>query len=119
MTNDSVAALAGPQVALTPKTQPLTTERIQTLEPLVTSLALNAGLDPEHWLLSFVEELLNRARTSGTISFESVERLLQNRKDDFLRDFLTARRMYRTYPRLFPEFANSTAKQQCHKAGMT
>ena len=37
------------------------------------------------------------------MTFERVERMLQRRKDDFLRDFLTARRMYRTYPGLFPE----------------
>ena len=51
----------------------------------------------------FVEDLISQLRTSGGITFEVAERLLQQRKDDFLRDFLIARRMYRTYPRLFPE----------------
>ncbi len=51
----------------------------------------------------FVEDLTSQLRTSGGITFEVAERLLQQRKDDFLRDFLIARRMYRAYPRLFPE----------------
>ncbi len=67
-----------------------------------------SGLDPEHWLSAFVDELLVLARASGGLTFESVERLLQQRKDDFLRDFLTARRMYRAYPRLFPEIADES-----------
>jgi hypothetical protein len=66
------------------------------------------GLDPEHWLHAFVDELLARARASGGVTFESAERLLQQRKDEYLRDFLIARRMYRTYPQLFPEIADVT-----------
>jgi hypothetical protein len=79
-------------------------------QPPVTAFTAPAGLDldPEHWLHAFVDELLARGRTSGGITFESVERLLQQRKDEFLRDFLTARRMYRTYPHLFPEIADET-----------
>jgi hypothetical protein len=67
------------------------------------SFATRAGLESEHWLPMFVEDLLAQLRASGAITFEMVERLLQQRKDDFLRDFLIARRMYRTYPKLFPE----------------
>jgi hypothetical protein len=74
--------------------------------PVVTSFPALAGLDGEHWLHAFVDELLVQARTSGGITFESAERLLQQRKDEFLRDFLTARRMYRAYPQLFPEIAD-------------
>jgi hypothetical protein len=67
------------------------------------AIASQAGLEPEHWLLTFVNDLMAQLATSGGISFEVAERLLQQRKDEFLRDFLIARRMYRTYPRLFPE----------------
>jgi hypothetical protein len=66
-------------------------------------IAAQAGLEPEHWLLTFVKDLMAQLGTSGGINFEVAERLLQQRKDEFLRDFLIARRMYRTYPRLFPE----------------
>jgi hypothetical protein len=76
--------------------------------PVVTSFAAGAGLDSEHWLSAFVNELLAQTRTSGGITFESAERLLQQRKDEFLRDFLIARRMYRAYPRMFPEIADET-----------
>jgi len=74
--------------------------------PMPVSFSGGAGLDPEHWLSAFVDELLVQARSTGGITFEGVERLLQHRKDEFLRDFLTARRMYRAYPRLFPEITN-------------
>jgi hypothetical protein len=66
-------------------------------------IAVPAGLDPEHWLSMFVNDLVSQLRISGGINFEVAERLLQQRKDDFLRNFLIARRMYRTYPQLFPE----------------
>jgi hypothetical protein len=76
-------------------------------EPMPQTSA-SIGLDPEHWLHAFVDELLARARASGGITFENAERLLQQRKDEYLRDFLTARRMYRAYPQLFPEIADET-----------
>jgi hypothetical protein len=75
---------------------------------VATAFTAQAGLDPEHWLHAFVDELLAQARSSSGITFESAERLLQQRKDEFLRDFLTARRMYRAYPNLFPEIADET-----------
>jgi hypothetical protein len=74
--------------------------------------ASQAGIEPEHWLPMFVEDLISQLRTSGGITFEVAERLLQQRKDDFLRDFLVARRMYRTYPQLFPEIRGEIGPQQ-------
>jgi hypothetical protein len=78
-------------------------EHIPTGMEAMTAFAAQAGLEPEHWLSMFVHDLTSQLRTSGGISFELAERLLQQRKDDFLRDFLIARKMYRTYPHLFPE----------------
>ena len=69
----------------------------------MAAFAVQSGLEPEHWLPMFVNDLVSQIRTSGGVTFEVAERLLQQRKDDFLRDFLIARKMYRTYPRLFPE----------------
>jgi hypothetical protein len=60
-----------------------------------------AGLNSEHWLLPFMEELLAQLRTSGEIHFETVQLLLQQHEQVFLKDLETARRMYRTYPHLF------------------
>ncbi len=61
-----------------------------------------AGLDSDHWLLAFLEELLAQFRGSGEISFEAVQRLLRQHEQVFLKDLEIARRMYRTYPGLFP-----------------
>ena len=66
-----------------------------------------AGLDSEHWLLPFLEELLAQFRGSGEISFQAVQRLLQQHEQAFLKDLETARRMYRTYPHLFQEHPSS------------
>jgi hypothetical protein len=93
---ESAPGLADLQGALQSEFQPVT----PTTSPI--------GLDPEHWLHAFVDELLARARVSGGVTFESAERLLQQRKDEYLRDFLIARKMYRTYPQLFPEIVDAT-----------
>jgi hypothetical protein len=66
----------------------------------------SAGVDAEHWLLAFLEELLARFRASDEISFEDTQRLLRQHEQAFLKDLETARRMYRTYPHLFPEEAS-------------
>jgi hypothetical protein len=97
------------QNALKIESQPVTVTPIRSPEHTsiemqsLASFSARAGLEPEHWLSMFVEDLTAQLRASGGITFEVAERLLQQRKDDFLRDFLVARRMYRTYPRLFPE----------------
>ncbi|HTW67704.1 MAG TPA: hypothetical protein VME17_23970 [Bryobacteraceae bacterium] len=111
-TGESAAGtgLSDLQSALRTGTQPVAVvkETLTSPPPPTISFAASAGLDGEHWLSVLVDELLAQARTSGGITFERVERMLQQRKDEFLRDFLTARRMYRTYPRLFPEIADET-----------
>jgi hypothetical protein len=87
-------------------------ENIRTGVQAMASFAAQAGLEPEHWFPMFVNDLVSQIRTSGGISFETAERFLQQRKDDFLRDFLIARRMYRTYPQLFPELQAETGPPQ-------
>ena len=106
---DTGGGLAELQGALQTETQPVTpttaksSEHIPTGTQAMAAFAVQSGLEPEHWLPMFVNDLTSQLRTSGGVSFEVAERLLQQRKDDFLRDFLVARRMYRTYPHLFPE----------------
>jgi hypothetical protein len=56
----------------------------------------------EHWLQSLIDELLAYSRAPIDVSFETVERLVQQHKQAFLKDLETARRMYRVYPHLFP-----------------
>jgi hypothetical protein len=106
---DTGGGLAELQGALQTETQPVTATpaspsvHMPTGVQAMTAFATQAGLEPEHWLPMFVNDLIAQLRTPGGITFEVAERLLQQRKDDFLRDFLIARRMYRTYPQLFPE----------------
>ena len=101
--------LAGLQEALQVETQPVTPvsrnapEHLPVGTQAMANFATQTGLEPDHWLSMFVQDLTSQLRASGSITFEVAERLLQQRKDDFLRDFLIARRMYRTYPHLFPE----------------
>lgn len=103
----SGGGLAELQGALQTEAQPVTTTRAKPSENItgvnMAALAVQAGLEQEHWLPMFVNDLISQLRSPGGVSFEVAERLLQQRKDEFLRDFLIARRMYRTYPRLFPE----------------
>jgi hypothetical protein len=109
---DTAGGLAELQGALQTETQPVTpapvnpSDHIPSGMEAMTAFAAQAGLELEHWLPMFVNDLNSQVRTSGGITFELAERLLQQRKDDFLRDFLIARRMYRTYPHLFPEIQN-------------
>ena len=106
---DSSGGLAELHGALQTEMQPANptpanpSENMPTGVHAMAAIATQAGLEPEHWLPMFVNDLFSQLGTSGGITFEVAERLLQQRKDDFLRDFLIARRMYRTYPRLFPE----------------
>jgi hypothetical protein len=101
--------LAELQGVLQTESQPVTPSNLNPSENMPTGthvmadFAAQAGLEPEHWLPMFVNDLTSQTRSSGGVTFEVAERLLQQRKDDFLRDFLIARRMYRTYPHLFPE----------------
>ena len=76
-----------------------------------------AGLDSEHWLLAFMEELLKQFRASGKIRFEAVQQLLEQHEQLFLKDMETARRMYRTYPHLFQETrSNLSAESKAAQA---
>lgn len=113
-TETTDTGLAELQGALQTEMQPVTptlenpSEHIPTGVHAMSTFATHAGLEPEHWLTMFVEDLSSQVRTSHGITFEVAERLLQQRKDNFLRDFLVARRMYRTYPQLFPEIQGET-----------
>ena len=79
-----------------------------------------AGIDPEHWLLAFMEDLLAYFHASDEISFEATQRLLQQHEQAFLKDLETARRMYRTYPHLFRgESPQPTASSKAPKRNWT
>jgi hypothetical protein len=67
----------------------------------VPSLAIPADLDPEHWLHGLLDDVTVQFwALGGRITFETVSNLLQKRKEAFLKDLDTARRMYRTVSHL-------------------
>ncbi len=66
------------------------------------SPTLVAAPQSEHWLQLFINDLIGQSRAADEVSFDTVERLLQQYKFTFLQDLETARRMYRLYPHLFP-----------------
>lgn len=105
------------QGVLQTEAAPVTPEETKPSEHIpgmqaIASFATQAGLEPDHWLLMFVQDLISQIHSSGGITFEIAERLLQQRKDAFLRDFLIARRMYRTYPKLFPEIQGEVGRPE-------
>jgi len=115
----NVGGLAELQEILQTETKSVTPTPINPPEHItkevhaMAAFAPQLGLvEPEHWLPMFVEDLTAQLRTAGGITFEVAERLLQQRKDDFLRDFLVARRMYRTYPHLFPEIQREMGRSE-------
>lgn len=59
--------------------------------------------ESEHWFPGFLKAMLEQFRSSGGITFETVERALQDRKQEFTTDLEIARKMYRTYPHLFQQ----------------
>jgi hypothetical protein len=118
--SNTAGGLTELQDALQTETQPVTpppvisSDGIPTGVQAMASFAAQAGLESEHWLSMFVEDLTSQLRAAGGITFEVAERLLQQRKDDFLRDFLVARRMYRTYPHLFPDIQGELGYAEGH-----
>jgi hypothetical protein len=114
--HENTGGLAELRGVLQTETQPVTptlgvpSDQMPTgVEAMAAFAAQVANVESEHWLPMFMQDLTSQLRKSGGITFEIAERLLQQRKDDFLRDFLIARRMYRTYPHLFPEIQRESA----------
>lgn len=105
------------QGALQTEVEAVTTGQVKPSEHIpgmlaIASFATEAGLESDHWLPMFVQDLISQVHSTGGITFEIAERLLQQRKDAFLRDFLIARRMYRTYPKLFPEIQGEVGRPE-------
>jgi hypothetical protein len=59
------------------------------------------GDEAGHWLHAFIGDVTASFRASGGITFETVEESLRRHQRAFAKDLDTARRMVRTYPRLF------------------
>jgi hypothetical protein len=75
---------------------------IATPAPYASPIPPAQPVRSEHWLQSLIDELVAYSGAPVDVSFETVERLVQQQKQAFLKDLETARRMYRVYPHLFP-----------------
>jgi hypothetical protein len=71
----------------------------QVLDEEKTIARLQALIKSEHWLASYVSDLLSAHDLSAGIDFRTAEQLLSAEKEQFERDLTVARRMLRIYGR--------------------
>jgi hypothetical protein len=76
--------------------------------PSAESLS-SVGDEAGHWLHAFISDITENFRASSRITFATVEESLRRHKLAFTKDLEIARRMYRTYPLLFPAEASRAA----------
>ncbi len=70
---------------------------IQTLDEEKASSRFNTLMKSEHWLATYVKDLLSAHDLSAGIDFATAEQLLSAEKEQFEKDLSTARRMLRVY----------------------
>jgi len=110
----------GPRLAREPERKaPLRTlEKVASVPPSADGFALPPGIGPEHWLYEFLRDVFRELGARGAVSVENVDRMWKYRRDCFVRDRETARRMVRTYPELFGELLHHTsARASAHGVG--
>lgn len=71
----------------------------QVLDEEKTIARLQTLIKSEHWLASYVSDLLSAHDLSAGIDFRTAEQLLAAEKEQFERDLAIARRMLRIYGR--------------------
>jgi hypothetical protein len=71
----------------------------QVLDEEKTIGRLQTLIKSEHWLASYVSDLLSAHDLSAGIDFRTAEQLLAAEKEQFERDLAIARRMLRIYGR--------------------
>jgi hypothetical protein len=58
-----------------------------------------ALMKSEHWLATYIRDLLSAHDLSGSVDFSAAEQLLSAEKEQFERDLAVARRVLRIYGR--------------------
>lgn len=58
------------------------------------------SLDSDHWLASYINDLLNAHRLGNGLDFATAEMLLAQEKQTFEKELAIARKVYRLYPYL-------------------
>jgi len=72
---------------------------IQTLDEEKALSRFHTLIKSEHWLATYVKDLLSAHDLSAGIDFGTAEQLLSAEKEQFEKDLATARRMLRVYGR--------------------
>ena len=73
---------------------------IQTLDEEKALSRFNALMKSEHWLATYIKDLLSAHDLSAGIDFGTAEQLLTAEKDQFEKDLAIARKMLRVYGKL-------------------
>ena len=73
---------------------------IQTLDQEKALSRFQGLLKSEHWLASYIKDLLSAHDLSAGIDFSTAEQLLAAEKEQFEKDLEIARRMLRVYGKL-------------------
>jgi hypothetical protein len=72
---------------------------IQTLDEEKALSRFQGLMKSEHWLATYIKDLLSAHDLSAGIDFGTAEQLLSAEKDQFDKDLAVARRMLRVYGR--------------------
>ena len=70
---------------------------IQTLDEEKALSRFNSLMKSEHWLATYVKDLLSAHDLAAGVDFATAEQLLSAEKEQFDRDLAVARRMLRVY----------------------
>lgn len=65
-------------------------------------------IDKDHWLTSYIHDLVQAFKLGSRIDFTTAEMLLAQEKQNFERELATARKIYRLYPQLVDEHSRSS-----------
>ena|SRR5437588_13130978 len=79
------------------------TETQTETDPVTTMVEAARLVDKEHWLASYIRELVEAFKPGNGIDFATAEMLLARQKEAFERELATAKKIYRLYPRLVDE----------------
>lgn len=82
---------------------------IQTLDQEKVLSRFQALMKTEHWLASYIKDLLSAHDLSAGIDFGTAEQLLSAEKEQFEKDLDIARRMLRVYGKLVSGEAQAAA----------
>ena len=64
-------------------------------------------LKTDHWLRSYITDLLGAHAIGSGLDFQTADLLLKQEKESFEADLMIAHRMYKMYPHLFRQESES------------